>query len=279
MAEKYQNSADLNAAMQRAVKDRKEKVAAVVDPKIRRQEERTASRRKRSVGALVVLTPLSLAAIWFGARQMGFYVGSPPALSAAMANPAGAESLNLTHTNLASCPSDLFRLTTLKTLILDSNGLSDLPASMSVLSKLKVLSVQYNALTSLPPELGKLTSLEELRVNGNRLTELPETLMNLKALKVLDLTGNELTTLPKNLGALSNLRVLRLGGNKLTSFPASMSTLSHLQELDVSGVPASTLPDPESFPELRSLILRGSGVSKETAAAYKAKLGKVSVMR
>ena len=73
---------------------------------------------------------------------------------------------------LTSLPSDVSRLSGLKTLIISNNALTSLPAAIGQLSQLKVLEAEHNALTSLPAEIADCGALENLRLAHNALTSL-----------------------------------------------------------------------------------------------------------
>lgn len=143
--------------------------------------------------------------------------------------------LEITSVWMQEPPSDLHRLTNLKTLsitscrmkelasahlhmlpcleVLDlsSNSLAELPSAIGSLGRsLRKLNVSDNALTYLPESLGGLTNLQSLRAANNTLVELPDSLADLETLTTLDLSLNRLKAVPKNLGELCNLRQLGL---------------------------------------------------------------------
>lgn len=276
---KYQNSADLNAALNEAVERRKDQEKNLVDPKERWKAGQAQGQRRKSILALALLVPLSVLAIAWAAYMMGFRIGLPGALSDALASPAGATDLNLAATHLKELPVEIKTLTALRSLNLDNNEIGSLPGGIGDLKALEVLSVQYNKLSALPTELGYLEKLQTLAVKNNQIGALPETFSGLKGLKTLDLTNNKLTSLPKDFGKMKTLESVLLRGNNISNLPPGFSKLRNLRELDLKDNPISELPPPTSFPELRRLNVRGTKIPASTIESYKTRLKKVSVSK
>lgn len=279
MAQKYQNYSDLDAAVGSAVKREKNKQDSAIDPKARWKMELSAARRKKSLAIALGLIPVVLGSIAYGAHKMGFYMGQPAPLSAALSNPNSAPRLNLDNLRLEAFPAELQKLPNLEELSLASNSISAIPPDFEGLKKLKTLDVSYNELTALPDKVDLLGDLEELRLRANKLTGLPLSLAKLRQLRLLDLSDNPIQVLPENIGELAALEVLRLKNTKLSKLPAGLAKLSRLKELDLTNTPIAALPDLKNFPNLKTLILRGTKVSPELANSYRQKFTKVMVLR
>ena len=91
-------------------------------------------------------------------------------------------------------PSDVSRLSSLKTLILSNNALVSLPAAIGSLKQLKVLEAEHNKIAELPAELAECKALENLRLAHNSLTSL-SALASSSELVTLVVDGNALTSL------------------------------------------------------------------------------------
>ena len=122
---------------------------------------------------------------------------------------------------------------------LAQNGLNgQLPSELGRLTELRTLTLWANGLTgTIPPELGNLTKLEALSVGGNQLSgEIPSWLGNLSNLRELHLVSNQFSgTIPPWIGDLP-LRGLYLGHNRLTGdIPAELANLSGLRSLYLAG--------------------------------------------
>lgn len=79
----------------------------------------------------------------------------------------------------------------------------------------------------------------------------------------LDLRGNQLTRLPAGIEQLAELRNLRLGGNRIvlsSDDNLRLSQLVGLRRLELNGNPVGLLPPLTSFPLLRRLSLRNTGL-------------------
>lgn len=131
----------------------------------------------------------------------------------------------------------------LRTLILDSLGLSDLHPGISKLDFLWTLSLAKNLLTSLPPELGGIRHLSSLNADGNVLTEVPAEIGALRYLQFFKVSQNRISALPDTLFSLSLLRKLAIAENLFTSVPADIGRLKNLEMLDLYGNPIASLPE------------------------------------
>ena len=129
-------------------------------------------------------------------------------------------------------PSEIGKLTELRSFTINDNDLTTLPKEIFNLTKLTVLEIKNNDLISLPPGIRKLTRLQKLDLRNNELAKLPREIGELKSLVKLQLWGNELKQLPSTVGNLSSLKELYLRGNKLTGLPVSITRL-RLTYLDV----------------------------------------------
>eukprot|EP01125_Pyxidicula_operculata_P016212 TRINITY_DN5551_c0_g4_i3.p1 TRINITY_DN5551_c0_g4~~TRINITY_DN5551_c0_g4_i3.p1 ORF type:complete len:2130 (-),score=371.64 TRINITY_DN5551_c0_g4_i3:539-6928(-) len=142
-------------------------------------------------------------------------------------------SLNFKGGNLGYCLDELFKLTTLKVLILDSNNLFGLqPTMFLALKDLRFLSVKYNHLKSIPSSITSVTSLNELCLSSNNLSVFPTSICYLPSLSVLILKRNGLNQFPAQFNLLTTLQVLDLSENSIKVFPpSSFSSMTMLKRL------------------------------------------------
>lgn len=96
-------------------------------------------------------------------------------------------ALDLRNRDLDALPTEVFRHSQLKILMLAGNQLNTLPPEIGNLKGLIFLGLSRNQLTQLPPEIGVLENLQTLQVFENQLSQLPIQLGALKNLKVLSL--------------------------------------------------------------------------------------------
>ncbi len=152
------------------------------------------------------------------------------------------KSLDLSFNRLTSVPAELGELTNLKTLDLRDNRLTNFPRELGKLTKLMTLDLSTNKLTIVLPELGKLANLKTLNLSDNRLTAFPRELGKLTSLTTLDLRNNQIKSIPAELGKLTNLTTLDLRNNQIRSIPAELGKLTNLTTLELDDNPLTNPP-------------------------------------
>ncbi|MGA7615274.1 MAG: leucine-rich repeat domain-containing protein [Thermoanaerobaculia bacterium] len=145
--------------------------------------------------------------------------------------------LSLDYNGLTgTLPSDVARLSDLRTLYLEGNQLTGtLPPEIGNLSSLENLAIYENQLSgSLPSSIGNLPNLISFEAATNRFSgAIPPSLGNLAALQTLMLYSNQLTgAIPPEIGNLRSLQILSLADNFLSgSIPSQLGDAISLQEL------------------------------------------------
>ncbi|KAG9446028.1 hypothetical protein H6P81_012156 [Aristolochia fimbriata] len=145
-------------------------------------------------------------------------------------------AINLASKGLGgSLPNDLNKLTNLRELQLQRNGIKGPLPSLAKLSNLQQLYLDGNHFTSIPPDFfSGLTSLTSLSLDDNELAPwvIPGDLKDSTNLADLSASNASITgSIPEFLGELPNLQSLRLSYNNLTGgIPASFAT-SNIQSL------------------------------------------------
>ena len=134
--------------------------------------------------------------------------------------------LNLERSQITGgFPEELFYLTRLEGLFIDSNSLSGtLPTLLSLMTQLEELSISNNQLEGpLPSDLGLLTNLQILELSGNFFTgTLPPQLNDCSSLQRLMINSGGLFGPLPPLDQLSNIVELSLYGNHLNgSIPSN----------------------------------------------------------
>ena len=143
---------------------------------------------------------------------------------------------------LTVLPSDVGRLSGLKTLILSNNALTALPGAIGQLSQLKVLEAEHNHIASLPAEIANCKALENLRLAHNKLTDL-SALGGNNDLVTLVVDGNALTSLDGlNLEAKQRLVTLSAKKNAVEEVPRVMGKCQMLAEIFLSDNQICDLP-------------------------------------
>ena len=140
------------------------------------------------------LIPLTiLLASWVTARPQSFNIDQEPvyySLKKALRNPERVYKLDLAENELTNFPTEIFQLTELRFLKLDSNRLSAVPPGIAQLNKLESIGLSHNKLDSLPKEFGHLQELYYVDLSRNRLTALPEAVCMLPNLELLHIHNN-----------------------------------------------------------------------------------------
>lgn len=157
-------------------------------------------------------------------------------------NLAELESLNLSNNRLKES-LDLGRLTSLKSLVLQSNQLASLPKSIGKLANLETLDVSSNQLTELPEGIFNSLNIKRIQLNNNQLTSLPSSITKLKNLSELNISSNQLKELPNKLGELASLQIFGFGINDISLLPTSIGQLKRLKILGMGHNPLKNLPE------------------------------------
>eukprot|EP00698_Gefionella_okellyi_P012240 TRINITY_DN3287_c0_g2_i2.p1 TRINITY_DN3287_c0_g2~~TRINITY_DN3287_c0_g2_i2.p1 ORF type:complete len:478 (+),score=109.36 TRINITY_DN3287_c0_g2_i2:89-1522(+) len=164
---------------------------------------------------------------------------------------SGQRALDIRCRRLESLPPQLFTLTHLTVLNIDSNDLTDIPSGIGALIQLTELRASDMSLQRVCDEIGLLQQLEVLELHRNRMEQLPAALCSLRALRRLTLHTNELAVLPRGIGQLVNLTALTLGSNSLSAVPDSIGQLTALTSLHMGKNHFRALP--ASFGNLTAL--------------------------
>lgn len=183
--------------------------------------------------------------------------------------------LSVEHT-IEHVPDSLCDLENLEELSLCSAA-STLPSDLGRLSKLRSLRLRGKLITELPTSVGKLSALRELCINAKSLQHLPEEIGFLQSLRRLDMSGCSLQRLPSRLADLRALQSLSLDFNQISEVPAVVWELSQLEELDLSHNPLTAVPSElENLKFMKSLNLRGLPIVEVPVAIRK--LGNLEVL-
>lgn len=121
------------------------------------------------------------------------------------------KSIDFTCNNIIELPVNLFKFSTLTTLMLTKNKISVIPDDI-VNSNIQILMISDNPITSLPclPD-----SLKEITVCNCELKELPECLLTLPALQMINFNCNKI----ENIDKFPEVESLNLSMNCLTRIP------------------------------------------------------------
>lgn len=164
-------------------------------------------------------------------------------LSEGLADCQALEEFNAGSNNLVgSLPDDIFRIPSLRQLLLPSNGFSgNLSASIGDLRNLTVIELFGNNISGiLPEELGKLEKIEQLMLSSNKFSGFLPNLTSCKKLQVLDLRNNSLIgTINLDFKNFPDLVTLDLATNHLTgNIPATISNCKLIRTLSLAKKPS-----------------------------------------
>ncbi|WP_298782124.1 leucine-rich repeat domain-containing protein [uncultured Polaribacter sp.] len=142
-------------------------------------------------------------------------------ISNSIAKLTSLKKLNLEGNGLIKIPKELFELLKLTELNLGINNLKEIPKGIGKLKKLKVLKINSNWTnkfdpTNLMDELHLLESLQVLHLwSCQSVRHIPELIFNCNNLKEIDLDNNLLQDLPDSIYKMKWLKKLRLTTNNL----------------------------------------------------------------
>ncbi|MBC8198218.1 MAG: hypothetical protein H8E60_10070 [Candidatus Marinimicrobia bacterium] len=140
-------------------------------------------------------------------------------------------------------PSSISGADYLDTLELVNHSIEIFPDELFTLSNLSILNMQSNNLTEVASLINELQVLTQLNLSQNNLKKLPNEIAELETLIKLDLSDNELDSLPELIGELLDLEYLDISDNLLTNLPTSIEELSQLIYLDISGNQIDSIPE------------------------------------
>ncbi|MCY1046158.1 hypothetical protein OV208_32905 [Corallococcus sp. bb12-1] len=156
-------------------------------------------------------------------------------VSKKMAEPDKVKSLTLDSKGLTSLPDDLFLFRRLEKLSLRSNELRTLPETLGQLTELRELDLRSNGLLALPESMGALKKLRVLNLETNCLWRLPDSLAECVELREVNLVNNPYAYLRRAFGAWSKVRFM-------WELPEVLTRLPKLEVLKFEGTPLRSLP-------------------------------------
>ena len=142
------------------------------------------------------------------------------------------------------------KLTQLRELYLQQNGLTAIPAGIFKLENLRILDLGINNIRSVPKEIAQLMKLKKLCLNANHTPPLDtrhlwQQIAVFGQLDTLALWSCQAKMdIPEEIAALKKLKSLDVDNNKITKLPESLATMVWLEKLRIS-----TNPLPESEAE------------------------------
>jgi leucine-rich repeat protein SHOC2 len=149
---------------------------------------------------------------------------------------------------VAELPSSFAKLTSLRSLILDSNASIELPdyiGGFTQLEKLKLCGMgpeRGRELKVLPEWIGNFKGLTMLCVPYTKITRLPGSLAQCRALEFINIAWTDITELPEWMRYFSRLYYLNISGSKITALSAWLEELPALTRLDISYTKIKTIP-------------------------------------
>jgi Leucine-rich repeat (LRR) protein len=154
--------------------------------------------------------------------------------------------------NTPELPNDLFSLTNLESLYIQSDCLETISIDIEKLQLLKTLYISSIALKKIPQSIFNLWTLETLNLAGCRVETFE--LEAGKSYNIINLllNKNQLKEIPANLEHIESLQTLSLSDNELDSFDTKILNLIHLKNLSYDRNRLADLPC-EQIKQLKSL--------------------------
>merc|ERR1719233_2633967 len=164
------------------------------------------------------------------------------------------QSLNISHNNITSLPSNNFLVNGALTMLdLSYNNLTYLLSNLAKLPLLSHLSVSHNNLCSLPDYMASFSTIRELLLDNNKLTNLPNWISRMTHCSTLSLAHNplgDLLDLHPDIGQnCRRLKYLDLSNISMNNLHTSLCNLLDLRHLTISNVKDTSL----NMPFLNSL--------------------------
>ncbi len=92
-----------------------------------------------------------------------------------------------------SCPKSLFKISSLRTLVLNNANTWYLPDNLNAAENLEVLAIENSPLKNVPWNIYHLKKLRVLSFQNTKITKLPDSISELKNLEYLDLRGTRIS--------------------------------------------------------------------------------------
>ena len=104
---------------------------------------------------------------------------------------------------LTKVPKEIYFLTNLTRLILNSNEIRIIPKQIGNLSRLEILYLIDNLIEELPIEIGDLINLKSLILTYNQLKTIPKEISKLDKLKTLFINENPIVKIPEEIECMN----------------------------------------------------------------------------
>ncbi|KAH9423674.1 Leucine-rich repeat-containing protein 57 [Dermatophagoides pteronyssinus] len=161
-------------------------------------------------------------------------MGNKQSVKSHLENSQRTGVFQLTKAKLNEIPSDVFRVTTLRTIDLSTNHLKTIPTTIANFINLRTLILDENLLTQLPDEICRLTKLETLSLASNQLQTLPKNAWRFEVIKkqldFIDLSKNKITEIPDGIGDMQ-AHEINLNQNQLEKISDDLSQCPRLKVL------------------------------------------------
>jgi len=149
-------------------------------------------------------------------------------------------SLYGTKVNNSDTINKIFKLSNLKSLVMQEMDMTDIPIhtfTFDRLHSLTYLALINNNLRSLP-DISSLKKLERLNLKGNQLSKFPKGINSLRKLWLLDISNNQLNKIPVEiLSKLTSLRTLLMEHNEIRQHLGSRNVsylVNNIRQLHLS---------------------------------------------
>src|SRR3989338_5090011 len=145
--------------------------------------------------------------------------------------------LDLSSNCLTELPPDIYRLSTLQSLYLDSNPLTSVSLRLDLMPTLSALKIANSHMSSLfveTPAQSATINLVNLNLSNCRFDQFPVDVCKLVALHELDISHNPLESLPVQLGHLALLSSLNISHCRFSEFPPVIFFLKSLTALKIN---------------------------------------------
>jgi Leucine-rich repeat (LRR) protein len=170
-----------------------------------------------------------------------------------------SKQLHIVGHEIKQLPEQLYRLSKLRCLFIQSNEIEHL--SEVIQEKNKSKRSKKSILKKKPQKIVKLKRLREIWLSENKLQKLPFAIGSLVELRELKADLNELRLLPFSVGTLLHLTNLQLQHNNLGAVPTSLQKLQKLTYLNLSYNELREFPPCLLIPSLRHLLLQSNKIT------------------
>lgn len=140
-------------------------------------------------------------------------------------------------------PDFVFKIKSLKSLMINNYGIKKIPEQISQCSALKEISFCDNAIKKIPNGFYSLIRLKYISFSNNKIKHIKDRLGEMNDLRKIIFNYNSISNIPKNIGRNSRIHYLDFSYNQLVNIPDSIRACHLLSNLFLNNNSIIDIPE------------------------------------